>query len=84
MRLVKLAWGEIVSASNENPVSAEGQLSNLLSKYHELFTVMRARGGLGHISSMKSKAYLCENMSSHLCFEGASREIDNLETHAGG
>ena len=38
LRQIKLAWGEILSVSNENPVSAEGQLSNLLSKYHELFT----------------------------------------------
>ena len=33
-----MAWGEILSISNENPISAEGQLTNLLSKYHELFT----------------------------------------------
>ena len=38
LRLITLAWGEILSVSNENPISAEGQLTNLLSKYHELFT----------------------------------------------
>ena len=36
---VRYNWhGERSSVSNENPISAEGQLSNLLSKYHELFT----------------------------------------------
>ena len=38
LRQIKLEWGEIFSVSNENPISAEGQLSNLLSKCHELFT----------------------------------------------
>ena len=35
---IKLAWGEVLSVANENPISTEGQLSNLLSKYHELFS----------------------------------------------
>ena len=45
LRQIKWAWGEILRVSNENPISAEDQLSNLLSKRHELFsipTVMRA------------------------------------------
>ena len=38
LRQIKLVWGEFLSVSNENPISAEGQLSNLLSKYHGLFS----------------------------------------------
>ena len=30
LRQIKLVWGEFFSVSNENPISAEGQLSNLL------------------------------------------------------
>ena len=38
LRPIKLAWREILSVSNENLITAEGQLSSLPLKYRELFT----------------------------------------------
>ena len=82
---IKLAWGEILSISNENPISAEGQLTNLLSKYHELFT--DSYEGMNRL-----EAHITMKGNVKLIFVNAHRvpyalkvqvekELDKLEAH---
>ena len=82
---IKLAWGEILSVSNENPVSAEGQLSNLLSKYHELFTdSYEGMKGLEAYITMKSnvKPIFVKARRVHYALKvQVEKELDKLETH---
>ena len=75
LRQIKLVWGEFFSVSNENPISAEGQLSNLLSKYHELFTdSYEGMKGLEAHISMKSNVKPIFVKARPVPYEGASRE----------
>ena len=80
-----MAWGEILSVSNENPVSAEGQLSNPLSKYHELFTdSYEGMKGLEAYITMKSnvKPIFVKARRVHYALKvQVEKELDKLETH---
>ena len=85
LRQIKLAWGEILSVSNENPISAEGQLSNLLSKYHELFTdnYEGMKGLEAHIT-MKSNVkpiFVKVRRVPYGLKVQVEKELDRLEAH---
>ena len=80
-----MAWGEILSISKENPISAEGQLTNLLSKYPELFT--DSYEGMNRL-----EAHITMKGNVNLIFVKAHRvpyalkvqvekELDKLEAH---
>ena len=85
LRQIKLAWGEILSVSNENLVSAEGQLSNLLSKYRELFTdSCEGMKGLEAHITMKSNVKPIFVKSRQVLYAlkvQVEKELDKLETH---
>ena len=85
LRLITWAWGEILSVSNENPISAEGQLTNLLSKYHELFTnsYEGTKGLEAHIT-MKSNVKPIFVKASRVPYAlkvQIEKELDKLEAH---
>ena len=85
LRHIKLAWGEILSVSNENPISAEGQLSNLLSKYHDLFTdgYEGMKGLEAHIT-MKSNVkpiFVKAPRVPYVLKVQVEKELDKLETN---
>ena len=86
LRQIKLAWGETLSVSNENPVSAEGQLSNLLSKYHELFSdSYEGMKGLEAHITMKSNVikpiFVKARRVPYALKVQVEKELDKLETH---
>lgn len=82
---ITLAWGEILSVSNENPISAEDQLSNLLSKYHELFTdSYEGMKGLETHITMKSNVkpiFLKAHRVPYALNVQAEKELDKPEAH---
>ena len=85
LRRIKLTWGEILSVSDENSISAEGKLSNLLSKYHELFTdsYEGMKGVEAHIS-MKSNVkpiFVKARPVPYALKVQVEKELDKLETH---
>ena len=85
LRPIKLAWGEILSVANENPISTEGQLSNLLSKYHELFidSYEGMKGLEAHIT-MKSNVkpiFVKARRVPYALKVQVEKELDKLETH---
>ena len=85
LRHIKLAWGEILSVSNENPISAEGQLSNLLSKCHELFTdSYEGMKGLEAHITMKSNVkpiFVKAPRVPYALKVQVEKELDKLETN---
>lgn len=85
LRHIKLAWGEILSVSNENPISAEGQLSNLLSKCHELFTdSYEGMKGLEAHITMKSNVkpiFVKAPRVPYVLKVQVEKELDKLETN---
>ena len=75
-----MAWGEILSVSNENPITAEGQLSNLLSKCHELFTdSYEGMNGLEVHITMKSNVKPIGTLSKDHERRGRGRTGSNFE-----
>ena len=85
LRQIKWAWGEILSVSHENPISAQGQLSNLLSKWHELFTdsYEGMKGLQAHIT-MKSNVkpiFVKARRVPYALKVQVEKELDKLETH---
>ena len=82
---IKLAWGEILSISNENPISAEGQLTNLLSKYHELFTdSYEGMNGLEAHITMKSNVkhiFVKAHRVPYALKVQVEKKLDKLEAH---
>ena len=85
LRRIKLTWGEILSVSDENPINAEGKLSNLLSKYHELFTdSYEGMKGLEAHISMKSNVkpiFVKARPVPYALKVQVEKELDKLETH---
>ena len=85
LRLITWAWGEILSVSNENPISAEGQLSNLLSKCHELFTdSYEGMKGLEAHIDMKSNVkpiFVKAPRVPYALKVQVEKELDKLETN---
>ena len=85
LRQIKLAWGEVLRVANENSISAEGQLSNLLSKYHELFT--DSYEGMKELEAhitMKSNVkpiFVKACQVPYALKVQVGKELDKLETH---
>ena len=80
-----MEWGEIFSFCSGDPVGAEGQLNDLLSKHSELFTdsFEGIKGLEAHIT-MKSDAkpiFVKARKVSYALKEQIEKELDKLEKH---